>query len=143
MISRWAGLLLSWQCQPTADRVDFIIPLPYDLSVKIDVFPNNYFDLAERVGFEQTCAVNHKLISSQPRYDRLATAPYCSAIIAGVRRKIKGKFYCASFIAQGLHSFIAQGLQRFARRVCKALPIRVYSACRVHNPAGSAPPGCR
>ena len=33
------------------------------------------FSLAERVGFEPTCGVNHKLISSQPRYDRFDTAP--------------------------------------------------------------------
>ena len=31
--------------------------------------------MAERVGFEPTCGVNHKLISSQPRYDRFDTAP--------------------------------------------------------------------
>ena len=32
--------------------------------------------MAERVGFEPTCGFHHKLISSQPRYDRFDTAPY-------------------------------------------------------------------
>ena len=46
--------------------------------------------MAERVGFEPTCGVNHKLISSQPRYDRFDTAPleFCG-IISAIRKKIK------------------------------------------------------
>ena len=32
--------------------------------------------LAEREGFEPSCGFSHKLISSQPRYDRFDISPY-------------------------------------------------------------------
>ena len=34
------------------------------------------FLLAQREGFEPSCGVIHKLISSQPRYDRFDTSAY-------------------------------------------------------------------
>ena len=36
---------------------------------------NQGFQRAERVGFEPTCRLPDKLISSQPRYDLFDTAP--------------------------------------------------------------------
>ena len=39
---------------------------------------SRFFWLAQREGFEPSCGVIHKLISSQPRYDRFDTSAYCS-----------------------------------------------------------------
>ena len=37
-------------------------------------YGKSYFLVAQREGFEPSCGVIHKLISSQPRYDRFDTS---------------------------------------------------------------------
>ena len=53
----------------------------------------------------------HKLISSQPRYDRFDTAPDDSAIIAGRHGKSKGEFlqFSIQLFLQGSILFDLQG----------------------------------
>ena len=40
------------------------------------MYPFLQYFLAQREGFEPSCGVIHKLISSQPRYDRFDTSAY-------------------------------------------------------------------
>ena len=46
--------------------------------------------MAQREGFEPSCGVIHKLISSQPRYDRFDTSPYILTVVQG--KQIFGNF---------------------------------------------------
>ena len=49
--------------------------------------------MADRVGFEPTVPLLVHLISSQGRYDRFDTCPYCLPIIPNPRAKIKMEFW--------------------------------------------------
>ena len=49
------------------------------------------FTLAQREGFEPSCGVIHKLISSQPRYDRFDTSAYYRVIITHLSENCKRK----------------------------------------------------
>ena len=58
-----------------------------------------YLFRAETVGFEPTCRLPDKLISSQPRYDHFDTSPICAGCDRPINfirspRKIKGIFAC-------------------------------------------------